>query len=247
MQFPQKTELRPEEEKQAPGEGQKGGKFPKHAAIFDLDGTLLDTLHDLSNSLNKALKTLGFPGHTLEEYRQMVGNGISRLTFVSLPEEERNEENALEVRKIFKKDYALHQLDLTAPYPGIIELVEGLRARGWPLGVLSNKDHENTLAVVEHFFPQCFQVILGSSPDRPPKPDTKGALEARALLGTKPQNIFFFGDSDVDMVLAKASGFVAVGVSWGFRKREVILKAGAEVVLDAPSDFFPFLREKNVW
>jgi phosphoglycolate phosphatase len=213
---------------------------PRHAAILDLDGTLVDTLGDLSASQNRALGSLGYPTHTMEEFKAMVGNGITRLTMASLPKEDQEEGNALRLRAAFKADYAVHQTDLSRPYPGIGDLLKELSGRGWPLGVLSNKDQENTEAVVGRFFPGVFQAVFGAREGRPIKPDPTAALELAQILGVKPKDVYYFGDSDTDMLLASNAGFVPIGVSWGFRSVEVIRAAGASVVLDAPGDF---LRE----
>jgi dephospho-CoA kinase len=170
----------------------------------------------------------------------MVGNGIFRLTLVSLPPAMQTEENAEELRRVFKKDYREHQTDATVPYPGILELLEELKAKNWPMAVLSNKDHENTVEVIDHFFPNTFKAVLGASSNRPHKPDPQGALEAAKLLAREPNEIFYLGDSDVDMILATKAGFIPVGVSWGFRSPELIKKAGAQIIIDAPSDFIEF-------
>jgi phosphoglycolate phosphatase len=215
-------------------------------AIFDLDGTILDTLTDIMDSLNYALEALGFPHRSKEEYLFMVSTGTSRLTMDSLPEEERTEENARKVWLNFRKEYAIHRTDATIPFPGIPKLLLSLKNAGWPLAVLSNKDHENTTAIIKHFFPDIFDAILGASPDRPHKPDTTGAMEAVRILGREPHEVYYFGDSRIDMLLAQKMGFFPVGVSWGMQSREIIQEAGAMLVLDHPDEFFDFLKSREV-
>ncbi|MDR1165039.1 MAG: HAD family hydrolase [Deltaproteobacteria bacterium] len=208
------------------------------AALFDLDGTILNTLADLRASLNRALKSLGFPARDAASVRSMVGNGISNLIRVALPEKARDEETRRKAQAAFKEDYAARQLEKTVPYPGIPLFFKEFQARGWPLGVLSNKDHENAVTVTTHYFPNVFQIILGVSPSRPPKPNPEGALEAARALGRSPEDIYYFGDSRVDMALATAVGFFPVGVSWGFQGAAAVREGGARIVLDSPQDFW---------
>ncbi|MDR3154759.1 MAG: HAD family hydrolase [Deltaproteobacteria bacterium] len=222
----------------SPGPDRNGGRAGSPAAVFDLDGTLLDTLPDLHGSLNRTLAAAGLPAHTLAECRAMVGNGLSRLVRDAVPEDLRGDAARLEsLRRAFRKDYTAHQLELTRPYPGIPELLEALSALGWPMAVLSNKDHGNTLAVTGHFFPGAFKAVLGVAESRPPKPDPQGAREAAAILGRQGRDVFYIGDSENDMRTAAVCGFTRVGAGWGFRTREALLAAGAEAVLDSPLDF----------
>ncbi|MDR1677807.1 MAG: HAD family hydrolase [Deltaproteobacteria bacterium] len=214
------------------------------AAIFDLDGTLLDTLNDLRNSLESALKKEGFSGtfddHT---FKHMVGNGLTKLIKRSLPSE-LDEDSApfLRVRSVFKDIYSRNLLESTRPYPGIGELVTRLKAAGFRLGVWSNKDDDNTRVLIEHFFPEVFTAIMGAVPGRPIKPAPQAGLELAELLGAKPEEIYYLGDSEVDMETAKGCGFIAIGVSWGFRSKEVLVQAGARVILDKPDDLHSFLE-----
>jgi phosphoglycolate phosphatase len=213
------------------------------AAIFDLDGTILNTLPDLGNSLNTALSLSGYPTHTLVEYKTMVGNGMGKLVQRSLPPDKQTPEIIDEIRTLFKGEYKKHQCDLTKPYQGIEELLSKLIELKWPLGVLSNKDHENTTIIINHFFPNQFKIILGVSPDRPPKPELVGAREAALALGVPAGNIFYLGDSDVDMFTALNAGFKPFGVSWGFRPAAELTKAGALTILEHPMDFFKIVSE----
>ncbi|MDR2611302.1 MAG: HAD family hydrolase [Deltaproteobacteria bacterium] len=214
------------------------------AAIFDLDGTLLDTLPDLHGALNRTLAAFGMPGHTPEGCRALVGHGIARLVRDALPEGRRGDGALLDaMRARFREDYREHQLDLTRPYPGITGLLERLRGEGWPLAVLSNKDHDNACAVVGHFFPGVFAATLGPTRERPPKPDPRGALEAAAILGRAPVDVCYLGDSEVDMGLAVTCGFVPIGVTWGFRPAGTVRAAGARYLIDSPGEFPGILEE----
>ncbi|MDR2200419.1 MAG: HAD family hydrolase [Deltaproteobacteria bacterium] len=207
-------------------------------AIFDLDGTLLNTIEDLSDCLNLALDDLGYPRRTLSEFQAMLGNGVTRFTLAALPPEKGTEENALLLRARFKERYARGQAVKTRPYPATGELLRELKKRGWPLGVLSNKDHENTRHLIDLYFPGVFQAVLGARPGVPLKPDPQAALELAGLLQRAPGDIFYLGDSDTDMLTAKNAGFRAAGVSWGFRSPELLRASGAEAVLENPWDLF---------
>jgi phosphoglycolate phosphatase len=211
------------------------------AAIFDLDGTILDTIPDLAGSLNSALAEFGLPEIPAEKIQAMVGNGITVLVERALPPANRRPETITEVRSLFKSVYQERQLEKTRPFPGIGELLAQLRAKGWPLGILSNKDHQNAVLIAEHFFPGLFDAVTGLAPGLSPKPDCNGALETARRLGSEPSNIYYFGDSDVDMITAKNCGFIAIGAGWGYRSQEELKAAGARIVLERPQDFINFL------
>jgi phosphoglycolate phosphatase len=215
----------------------------KHGAIFDLDGTLVDTIEDLTHSFNRALVSLGYPHHTLSEFKAMVGEGVTRLTESALPPGSRDEAKVAELRAAFQADYAKHLLDNSVPFPGITDLLGRLASKGWPMGVLSNKDQGNSETMVGRLFPGTFKAVFGAIPERPYKPDPKGALELARILERDPQAIFYFGDSDTDMRLARNAGFVPIGVSWGFRPWEVVRDAGAKAILGRPLDFLKVFRE----
>lgn len=214
------------------------------AVIFDLDGTLLDTLQDLADSGNAVLASRGFPIHPVDDYRTFIGNGMLNLVRDIFPrahrpaEGEETESMVLEYRAA----YARHWQNTTVPFPGIAELLDGLKAGGVPIGVLSNKAHDFTIKCVDAFLPDwSWDVVLGARDGIERKPDPAGAFEAAALLGVAPGDCFFIGDSDVDMITALNSGMHPVGVSWGFRPVEELIGAGARTILETPGDLLALL------
>jgi len=211
------------------------------AVIFDLDGTLLYTLEDLADSLNQVLNKEGLPTHSCEAYRFMVGNGLERLVVRALPAGLRIPAHVRPILQKFVELYRVRQLVKTRPYPDIPELLKALAGRGLRLAVLSNKAHPNTLAVVEHFFPGNFELVLGMRPETPAKPDPAGALEIVRHFGLKPSEILYLGDSDVDMKTARAAGLYPLGASWGYRPVSELKEAGALAVIDAPLDMLGFI------
>jgi phosphoglycolate phosphatase len=214
------------------------------AVIFDLDGTLLDTLGDLRDSLEGALRDNGvLRSFDDGAFKLMVGNGITKLIERALPRGGMEEPAfAAKVREDFKARYAQNLTRRTKPYKGVPELVDRLKSEGFRLGVWSNKDEDNSAALIERFFPGAFDKVVGAAPDRPIKPEPQAGLELAAFLGAKPADLFYLGDSEVDMNSAKSCGFIAVGVGWGFREPEVLWTTGAQTVLDSPRDLFPFME-----
>ena len=223
--------------------------MPRGAAIFDLDGTILDTLQDLTDSLNQALSSKGYPTFDCDAVRLMIGNGVSKLvkralTPIGFPKSEEYEPDpgVLEpVRAAFKAEYAARQLNKTKPFEGVPELLDELKRRGLSLAVFSNKDHENTKMVIRHFFPGVFKVVQGAERGTPLKPDPAGALKVLAALGASAKDALYVGDTAVDMITAKAASLTALGVGWGFRPPRELLDAGAEAVLYKPSELLSFL------
>lgn len=201
------------------------------AVIFDLDGTLLDTLGDIAAAMNRALAAVGHPGHDVAAYRAMIGEGARTLAeraappLVAVP----GAIDALLVR--YQAAYADAMVDTTRPYPGMVEVVDALVARGVPLGVLSNKPDAPTRRLVELLFPGRFAQAFGQRDGVPRKPDPRAALELAAILGAPPATTLFVGDTAVDMATAKAAGMVAIGVRWGFRPEE-LEAAGAARIID---------------
>ena len=206
------------------------------AALFDLDGTLLYTLEDLADSLNYVLSQEGLPTHVSDEYRLMVGDGLEALVVRSLPEGLRIPAHVRPILRAFSERYRQNQCLKTRPYPGVAEMLAGLKAKGVRLAILSNKAHLNTVEVVEHFFPRVFQAVLGMRPDVPAKPDPAGALEIAGSFSLKPEQCLYLGDSDVDMKTAVAAGMYPVGVSWGYRAVRELQKAGAAEIINSPEE-----------
>lgn len=193
----------------------------KRLVIFDLDGTLLNTIADLAQSTNHALARLGYPIHPIEAYPMMVGNGINKLFERALPEGEKSEENVLRVRREFIPFYDEHNADMSRPYPGIPQLLEDLQQKGVQLAVASNKYQAATSKLIAHYFPNIrFCSVLGQREGIPVKPDPQ-IVEDILLQAGNPtrEEVLYVGDSGVDMQTALNARVEACGVTWGFRPR----------------------------
>ena len=192
----------------------------KKLVIFDLDGTLLDTIADLAESANYALKQLDYPTHPVEVIRTYVGNGINKLLERSLPADEQTEENVMRMRTHFIPYYDAHNADLSAPYPGIVSLLEDLQAKGLMIAVASNKYQEATEKLVKHYFPMIdFVEVLGQREGINVKPDPTIVFDILKKADVSAEETLYVGDSGVDMQTALNAGVDAVGVTWGFRPR----------------------------
>ncbi len=213
----------------------------KQAVIFDLDGTLLNTLADLREAVNMALLQRGLPPRSLEEIRMFVGNGIRNLMKRCLPEGSAEPEidGALDD---FRCYYYAHLHDKTQPYDGIPELVEELNRRGIRLAVLSNKVDEASKELIQYFFGSRFDIVFGERAGVPRKPDPTSCREVLTLLRVPPEDVLYVGDSGVDMQTAHNAGLYAVGVTWGFRSREVLEENGAQVLIDRPDQLLSLLE-----
>ena len=211
--------------------------------IFDLDGTLLNTIADLAQSTNHALQALGYPTHPESAYNFMVGNGINKLFERALPEGEKSEENVLRVRKEFVPYYDVHNADKSRPYPGIPELLAALKDEGIQTAVFSNKADAFCGKIIEHYFgPGSFSLVRGSRPGVPTKPDPAGVYSLMADLGAAPESTLFVGDSDVDILTGHNAGLPALGVLWGFRGEAELTAAGADALAAKPEDILAYLR-----
>lgn len=205
--------------------------------IFDLDGTLLNTLRSLANSFNRALSELGFPTHPVQDYRYFIGDGQRKCIERILPRHACTEDNISRMMRTQEADYTLSWQEDAAPYDGILPLLEELHAAGLPLAVLSNKNHPFTVQCVEHFFPNIrFDRVMGFSEAIPHKPDPTGALAVAEGFGLEPAEIAFVGDTRTDMTTAVASGMVGVGVLWGFREQRELNEAGARHIIGYPPE-----------
>ncbi|MBR2165192.1 MAG: HAD family hydrolase [Paludibacteraceae bacterium] len=209
--------------------------------IFDLDGTLLNTIDDLGYACNHALKQAGFAMHKIANYPQMVGNGINNLIRRALPESERTEENVLRVREFFVPYYNAHNCDFTRPYKGIPEVLAALKAQGHLLAVASNKYQVATEKIVEHFFPGVFDVVLGEREgiERKPHPQiVYDILSSLNSLTSNPltSNLLYIGDSLVDWETATNAHVPFVACSWGFVPRETLVEKGLKHIVDTPEE-----------
>ena len=210
------------------------------AIIFDLDGTLADTLQDLTDALNYGLKELLQPEHSPEDYRMMVGTGFRELCRKALPPDRMDLLDALMEKS--ENRYTEHYLDKTKPYPGIVQLLDELHRRGPSLAVLSNKPDSFTRQMTRQMFgPNCFKLILGEQQGVPRKPDPAGVLLILRPLKVSPANSLYVGDSGTDMQTATAAGMHPVGVSWGFRDRSELLAGGAKHIIDEPAELLELL------
>lgn len=204
------------------------------AVLFDLDGTLTDTLEDISVAMNRALRLHGLPEWPREDYRYLVGNGARVLAQRCVRE---RQELAESVRQTYQAYYQAHNLVRTRPYDGVPELLRALAAQGMKLAVLSNKPDADTVRVVRHFFPDVpFAVVRGQREGVPVKPDPAGAVEIAAQMEISPGDFLYLGDTDVDMTCARAAGMHPVGVLWGFRTEEELRRSGAEHIIGAPDE-----------
>ena len=196
--------------------------------IFDLDGTLLNTLNDLLYSGNQVCLANGWPTFTADEYRYFVGNGMPKLVERFSPADQRSPERLAESLKQYLAFYNIHKEDTTAPYPGIADLLQLLRDKGVQIGVFSNKDDGPAHAVVEHYLPGLAHFIRGRVEGFPTKPDPAGLVALMGDMQADPASTLFVGDSDVDILTGHNGRLPACGVLWGFRTREELQQAGAD-------------------
>ncbi len=211
------------------------------AVLFDLDGTLLNTLDDLADSMNASLARFGYPPHPVGDYRYMVGDGLLNLASRALPEGHRDEETVNKIASAHREEYVRMWANKTRPYEGIPELLDALQGRGVILCVLSNKSDEFTRMIVQKFLPNCkFSIVRGQNKDTPIKPNPLAANQIAMELGIRNADFLYVGDSNTDMKTANAAGMFPVGVLWGFRTREELLAAGAKALIERPSELLRF-------
>lgn len=209
----------------------------KKLVIFDLDGTLLETLSDLARSVNYALSIYNYPIHILEDYKFFVGNGVDKLIERVLPLSERTVSVKEKVKKAFMLHYSKHKQDKTMPYKGMINLIEELKKRGVKMAVATNKFHEASVELVEFYFGKnTFDMILGQIDSRPVKPNPEIVFEILNFVEVLAADSLYVGDSAVDMCTAQNSGIESVGVTWGFRSEEELISSGAVHIAHKPSD-----------
>jgi len=216
--------------------------MPFRAILFDLDGTLLDTLTDIGDSVNRVLTAQGFPIHPMQAYRQFIGDGFSVLIRRALPEDQRSAETIQTCLDAFNADYSTNWHNSTRLYPGIGAMLDALVRRNLKLAVLSNKAHAFTRKCTARYLSSWnFEAVFGGRDTVPPKPDPTAALEIAQLLDLPPSEFLYMGDSGVDMQTAIAAKMFPVGASWGFRSTRELQQSGCRALIDRPLDVLDLL------
>lgn len=205
------------------------------ALLFDLDGTILDTLDDLCDSVNYALSAHGHPTRTKREIRAILGNGVINLITRSLPEGVSNEQFE-ECLATYKEHYEINKTNKTAPYKGIPEALSALRADGYKIAIVSNKHDEAAQGLYNLFFSELADFAIGNTAEIPKKPEPDMVFAAAKKLGVSLDEIVFVGDSEVDFQTAKNAGVPCISVTWGFRDEDVLRKAGADCIINSPDE-----------
>ena len=214
------------------------------AIIFDLDGTLLDTLDDIAFSMNAALAGMDAPTHPTSAYRRFVGQGLDTLARLVLPDARRDEATVKECVAAMRKVYDKRWAHATRPYEGIADMLAALKQAGIRCAVCSNKAHDFTVKMVSHFFGDgAFAMVVGGGKFQS-KPDPEGVLHIAKTLAVAPENIMYVGDSDVDMMTAVSAGMYPVGVAWGFRSKEELIENGAKVIVERPGEIVRMIDRK---
>jgi phosphoglycolate phosphatase len=216
--------------------------------IFDLDGTLLDSLEDLAESMNTVLCKVGFPTHDIEKYKYFVGDGMENLVLRALPQQNIGEGIVSKCMALMKEEYGNRLTNKTRPYDGIQEVLDELAHRGIKMAVLSNKPDEMIKLIVKRLLPgRHFAAVFGQRNGIPKKPDPCAALEIANFLGIKPDDFLYVGDTNTDMETANAAGMFAVGVLWGFREEEELLESGARALIKKPLDILKLLKYEYIF
>jgi phosphoglycolate phosphatase len=211
------------------------------AVVFDLDGTLLDSLRDIADSMNTVLRRLGYPGYSVEDYKRLVGDGVTALIENALPAGAIGRHSVEDVGRMLGQEYVLNWNRHTRPYPGIPRLLDSLQERGVRLNILSNKLEEFTRLAAETFLGRWrFDKVIGFRPDLPRKPDPAGALSIAREAGIPAAEFLYLGDSDTDMQTAVAAGMYPVGALWGFRTEEELRAHGARALVRRPEEILSF-------
>jgi phosphoglycolate phosphatase len=214
------------------------------AVVFDLDGTLLDTLQDIADAANSVLARFGLPIHSVDAYRQFVGQGVRTLFRRALPEERGSDAFIESCAAGFREDYGRHWNVHTRPYPGIEELLTELARRGVRMAVLSNKPDAFTKRCIREYFPAArFELVLGQRDGVPQKPHPAGAREIVDHVGIPAERFVYLGDSGLDMQTARDAGMYPVGVSWGFRSIDQLSRAGARAIIRQPIELLEYFQD----
>lgn len=214
----------------------------KQLVIFDLDGTLINTIADLADSVNHALQSLGYPAQPYEKFPYFVGNGIYKLIERALPPENRDEHTIRSVKERFMEHYMIHNTDKSTVYNGINELLQTLARKGVALAVASNKVNDATVAMIHHFFPDTpFAIVIGQRDGVPTKPNPAIVYDILSETGIGKEDVLYVGDSGVDMQTAHNAGLTAVGVTWGLRPRSELEQNNADIIIDTPEELIKYL------
>jgi phosphoglycolate phosphatase len=217
------------------------------AVLFDLDGTLLNTLRDIAESANEALAALGFPTHPWQAYAQYVGEGVQVLFTRALPAAQCTPESLARCAEQFREFYRERWFVHTRPYAGVVELLDTLRTRPLRMAVLSNKPHEFTQRCVDRFLGiERFELVFGQREGVPRKPDPAGACEIADRLQITPQRFLYLGDTGTDMRTACSAAMYPVGALWGFRGRDELVDAGAQTLIAEPQELLELLDSRRV-
>lgn len=210
--------------------------------LFDLDGTLLNTIDDISNAMNTVLDRFGFPGHDKNEYKYFVGDGIDTLVGRALPENQRDEATMAKCVSAMIEEYEMKATKNTRPYPGIPDLLDALHAQGVRMAVLSNKPDGPTKSLVSSLLSAWkFDAVVGSRLNIPLKPDPTGAIEIAAHMGIPPEQFIYCGDTEIDMRMARVARMYPVGALWGYRTADELRAAGAEALIGKPIELLDFI------
>lgn len=214
--------------------------------IFDLDGTLLNTIDDIANTMNRVLEEMKLPTHPVSAYYQFVGAGVVKLSKRVLPAKMRDEETVLKFRDMFNEKYHKSWNELTKPYDGIIELLDYLTSQGKEVGVFSNKPQEFCQIMMDYYFPEVkFSFVRGNRKNVPVKPDPAGGLEILKEMNLKAEDVLYVGDTDIDMQTAVNGGFFGIGAEWGFRTKEELVTTGAKITFATPIEMMNYLKDKR--
>lgn len=213
-------------------------------ALFDLDGTLLNTLADIAGACNYALVNVGFPVYREEEYKGFIGRGPVYLITSALPAYARDEATVAYTRQVFQKYYLEHSAGLTKPYDGTIDMLRTVRSAGIKTVIYSNKPHDGVCLLAERFFKGLYDFAVGFRDGVPPKPEPDTGLEIIRKFGASANETAYIGDSDIDMQTAKNIGAYAIGVTWGFRTRLDLEEGGADIIIDKMSELAEIIIDK---
>lgn len=215
------------------------------AVIFDLDGTLVDSLEDIADAMNQTLLRFDYPIHSYESYKYFVGNGLKNLVYQCIPIERRNELHVLECLDVMMEEYRKNYVSKTKLYDGIDDLLTFLKKQGFKLAILSNKVDELTQKIYKKLlYSWQFDFILGATDQFPRKPDPESALYIAKEINILPENILYIGDTGVDMQTARTAGMFSIGVTWGFRQRQELEENGAQLIINNPGELEKYLINK---